>query len=143
MSLWPSKSGLWSHKIGCSLKSGQIYQKNYCCIQIVVFHERWSLNSGVSDDRFYCSQSTTPNSNHLTSSPQKFLKLEPIPISDQSVVDTKLHKTGSATMLQSYHLNNQYTKSLNSSSGCFVVLIERLLQPVFTLLRCAPAGLGL
>ena len=47
-------------------------------------------------------------------------------------------------MLQSYYLNNQYTKSLNSSSGCFVVLIERLLQPVFALLRCVPAGrLGL
>ena len=92
MYLWPSKNGLWSHKIGWSLKSGQIYKNYYCCIQIVVFYERWSLNSGVSDDRFYCSKSTTPSFNHLTSSPRKFLKLEPIPISDQSVVDTKLHK---------------------------------------------------
>ena len=58
----------------------------------MVFHERWSLNSGVSDDRFYCSQSTTPSSNHLTGSPQKFPKLEPIPISDQSVVDTNCTK---------------------------------------------------
>ena len=55
MHLWPLKSGLWSHKTGWSLKSGPIYKKNYWCIQIVVIQERWSLNSGVSDDRFYCN----------------------------------------------------------------------------------------
>ena len=39
---------------GWSLKSGQIYKKNYQCVQTVVFHERWSMNSGISD-KFYCT----------------------------------------------------------------------------------------
>ena len=61
MHLWQLKSGLWSHKIGSSLKSGPIYKKNYWCIQIVVLQERWSLNSGVSDDRFYCIKISSSN----------------------------------------------------------------------------------
>ena len=55
MHLLSPESGLWYHETGWSLKSGQICKKNYWCIQIVVLRERWSLNSGVSDDRFYCT----------------------------------------------------------------------------------------
>ena len=58
MHLWPLKSGLWSHKTGWSLKSGQICKKNCWSIQIVALHGRWSLNSGVSDDKFYCTAIT-------------------------------------------------------------------------------------
>ena len=46
MHLSPPKSGLLSHKTGWSQKSGHRCKENYCCIQIVVLHARWSLNSG-------------------------------------------------------------------------------------------------
>ena len=74
MHFWPLNSGPWSHKTRWSLKSGPIYKKNYWCIQIVVLQERWSLNSGVSDNWFYCtnliSEHSLPylNQIHLSSS---------------------------------------------------------------------------
>ena len=57
MHLWPPKSGFWSYKTWWSLKFDDY---NYWYIQIVVLHERWSLNSGVADDRLYCTEKLAP-----------------------------------------------------------------------------------